>query len=248
MGQFSFTARQASGQIQKGTMTAQSKEAVLRTLRDKGLTPIVVKEASGGGGLSMNINIPGLSGVKTKDIVIFTREFSTMIGAGVPILRALTILKDQSESVMLRTTLEKIVSDVQGGSTLSAAMGKHPKVFSQIYVNMVKAGETGGILDGVLKRLAFQQEKDSAIKGKIKAAMIYPSVVFSVTIIAFFILMTFIVPKIGGILKSLSAGKGKLPFYTTDLLAVSSFMEIAGFLGRCLCWTANRYCSIQKMD
>lgn len=229
MPEFSFTARQQSGQIQKGTLSAHDRKAAIASLRSKQLVPIVVKPAKATG-LNMNINLPGLNSVKTKDLVMFTREFSTMISAGVPILRALSILKEQSESVPLKTALEGITSDVQGGTSLSVALAKHPKAFSDIYVNMVRAGETGGILDGVLKRLAFQAEKDAAIKAKIRAAMIYPCVVFAVTIVAFFILMTFIVPKIGTILTSLSNGKGKLPPYTRALLAVSHVMTKPTFI------------------
>jgi type IV pilus assembly protein PilC len=230
MPEYKFTARQQSGQMQKGTLTAHDRPAAIAALRAKQLTPIVIKESKTNTGLSMNITLPGLDGVKTKDLVIFTREFSTMISAGVPILRSLNILKEQSESYVLRKALEEVTNDVQGGSNLSTALAKHPKAFSQLYVNMVKAGETGGILDEVLKRLAFQEEKDAAVKGKIKAAMIYPSVVFFVTIIAFFILMTFIVPKIGAILTSLSEGKGKLPIYTRALLAISHVMTKPAFI------------------
>jgi type IV pilus assembly protein PilC len=125
-----------------------------------------------------------------------------MVSAGVPMLRSLTTMRDQAESPFFKEILEQISTDVQAGGTLADALRKHPKVFSQIYVNMVAAGEAGGILDQVLNRLAFQQEKDAAIKGKIKAAMVYPAVIGCVTLIAMFVLMTFIVPKIGGILKA----------------------------------------------
>jgi type IV pilus assembly protein PilC len=230
MPDFNFTARQQSGKIQKGTLTAHDRAGALAALRSKQLTPIVVKPAGGSFSLNMNVNIPGLSGVRSKDLVIFTRELSTMINAGVPIVRALNVLKEQAESVPLRKVLEGVTEDVQGGKPLSLAIAKYPKVFSTIYINMVRAGETGGILDEVLKRLAHQEEKDAALKGKIRAAMAYPTVVFTVTILAFFILMTFIVPKIGAILNSLSEGKGKLPVYTRALLAVSNFTKQPAFI------------------
>lgn len=229
MSDFTYTARQASGQIQKGTISAHSHGAALAALRAKQLQPIVVKEVKGGG-LNINITLPGSGGVKTRDLVIFTRQFATMVNAGVPILRALTILKDQSESPTLKKVLERVTADVQGGGNLSEAFAKHPKVFSTIYVNMVRAGETGGILDRVLDRLAYQQEKDSVLKGKIRAAMVYPAVIFTVTMIAFFVLMTFIVPKIGAILTSLSAGTAKLPIYTRALLATSHVMKQPWFI------------------
>ncbi|HVA11506.1 MAG TPA: type II secretion system F family protein [Candidatus Dormibacteraeota bacterium] len=230
MPEFIYTARLPNGQTQKGSISAANKATAMAALRDKHLQLVVIKENKGKTGLSMNITLPGSSGVKSRDLVIFTREFSVMISAGVPILRALTILKDQTESEGLKKVLEKVAADVQGGGNLSDAFAKFPKVFSDIYVNMVRAGETGGNLDDILDRLAFQQEKDALLKSKIKGAMVYPSVIFSVTIIAFFILMTFIVPKIGGILASLSGGTASLPIYTRILLSLSHVMKQPAFL------------------
>lgn len=230
MADFSYTARQQNGHTVKGTIQAHDKAGAMAALRAKQLQPLVVKMSGSKGGLNMNIAIPGTSGVKSKDIVIFTREFSVMISAGVPILRALTILKDQTESIPLKKVLEAIVADVQGGGNLSDAFAKHPKTFSNIYVNMMRAGEAGGNLDDILKRLAFQQEKDAALKGKIRGAMVYPAVIFTVTIVAFFVLMTFIVPKIGGILTSLSGGTASLPIYTRILLSLSHTMKSPIFI------------------
>lgn len=227
MPNFTYTARTTVGQTQKGTITAANKGAAIAALRAKQLQPVIIKEAKSGGGLSMNITLPGSSGVKPKELVVFTRQFSTMVNAGVPILRSLTILKEQSQSAVLKKTLEDVTNNVQGGSNLSDAFAKHPKVFSPIYVNMVRAGEAGGILDKVLGRLAFQQEKDAALKGKIKAAMVYPIVIGVVTVIAMFVLMTFIVPKIGGILTSMGSD---LPIYTRMLLKVSDIMKSPGFI------------------
>jgi len=229
MANFTYTARLSSGQMQKGTMTAHDKAAVIAALRAKQMQPVIVKEVKAKGGLNMNLSLPGSSGIKAKDLVIFTRQFATMINAGVPILRSLNILKEQSESAALKKVLGDVTADVQGGANLSDAMGKHPKAFSTIYVNMVRAGETGGILDEVLNRLAFQQEKDAALRGKIRAAMVYPSVIAVVTMLAFFILMTFIVPKIGNILTSLG-GASKLPIYTRGLLATSHTMKQPFFI------------------
>jgi len=225
MPNFSYTAHQRNGEVQKGTIEASSKVAALASLRDKQLQPIIVKELKKNTGLGMEINIPGLKKVKSKDLVIFTRQLSTLVDAGVPILRSITLLRDQTESPNLKKALTEVISDIQAGTNLSDALGKHSDIFSPIYINMVRAGEAGGILDTVLERLAFQQEKDSALKSKIHGAMIYPAVIFSVTIIAFIILMTFIVPKIGKILTSLSNGKAKLPIYTRALLALSNYMK-----------------------
>lgn len=229
MANFTFTARSASGQVQRGTITARDRSAAMTALRVRQLQPLVVKEAKAAGGLNINITLPGSSGVKPKDLVIFTRQFATMVNAGVPIIRAISLLRDQSESFALKKALDQVVNDVQGGSGLSDALAKHPKVFSQIYINMVRAGEAGGILDQVLNRLAFQQEKDAALRGKIKAAMIYPGVIAGVTAIAFFVLMTYIVPKIGSILTSLSTG-AKLPIYTRILLSVSGLLKQPGVI------------------
>ncbi len=230
MPDFSFTAHNSSGQVQKGTIEARDKDAAIAALRERHLQPFIIKEETGSKGLNMNIPLPGSSKVKTKELVIFTRQFATMVNAGVPILRSLTLLKDQTESMTLKKVLTDVVADIQGGTNLSTAMSKHPKAFSPIYVNMVRAGEAGGILDEVLDRLAFQQEKDSALRGKIHSALIYPSVIFFVTMVAFFILMTFIVPKIGSILTQLSHGKAKLPIYTRALLALSHFMNQPAFI------------------
>lgn len=230
MPSFDYIARLASGQVQKGTITARNRSAAIIALRAKNLQPLVVKETKSKGAGNINITLPGSSGVKAKDLVVFTRQFSTMINAGVPILRSLSVLKEQAQSPTFKKVLDEVVSNVQGGSNLSDAFAKHPKVFSAIYVNMVRAGEAGGILDKVLDRLAYQQEKDSALRGKIRAAMVYPAVIFSVTMLAFFVLMTFIVPKIGAILTSLSNGTTKLPIYTRGLLATSHIMKQPAFI------------------
>lgn len=233
MADFSFSARNAAGQVQHGTISARDKMAAITALRAKHLQPILIKEAKRAKGMKMDIKLPGSDKVKPKDLVVFTRQFSTMVGAGVPILRALTLLKEQSESPAFQKVLEQVVADVQGGANLSDSLAKHPKAFSPIYINMVRAGEAGGILDEVLSRLAFQQEKDAALKGKIKAAMVYPAVISVVTMIAFFVLMTFIVPKIGNILTQMG-GKDALPIYTKALLATSNILKSFGFIAAVL--------------
>jgi type IV pilus assembly protein PilC len=227
MPNFTYIAHTKTGTTQNGTVSARNREAALAALREKQLTPVLVKEAAAHNGLSMEIKLPGSDKVKPKDLVVFTRELSTMVNAGVPILRSLTILSAQAEAPVMKKVLPQVIADIQGGATLSAALSKHPKVFSSIYVNMVRAGEAGGILDEVLNRLAFQQEKDAALKGKIKAAMVYPSVIGVVTLLAFFVLMTFIVPKIGGILEQMGTA---LPIYTRALLSISNTMKQTWFI------------------
>lgn len=220
MTNFAYTARTASGSVQKGTISAQTRKGALDSLQQKGLHPLVVKEAKASG-MNMNISMPGSNAIKSKDIVVFTRQFSTMIGAGVPILRALSTLKDQTESAGLKVVLDTIVADVQGGMSLSEALEKHPKAFSETYINMVRAGEAGGILDQILNRLAFQVEKDAAIKSKFKGAMIYPAVVTSVAIGAVIMLMVSVIPKLTSIL--IEAG-GELPLQTKLIIAVSDLL------------------------
>jgi type IV pilus assembly protein PilC len=229
MPNYLYTVKLSTGKTQKGNIVAHDKSAAINTLRSKQMQPIMIKEASSSVGLGMNITLPG-SKVKSRDLVIFTRQFAVMVNAGVPILRSINILKDQSKSIILKTALTEVLTDVQAGANLSDAFAKHKKVFSDIYVSMVRAGETGGILDKVLNNLAFQQEKDASLKAKIKAAMIYPSVIFSATLIAFFVLMTYIVPKIGAMLNALSSGKQQLPIYTRAMLSASHVMKQPAFI------------------
>jgi type IV pilus assembly protein PilC len=221
--QFSYSARDKSGAVQKGSIFAPDRPAATAAIQAKGLAPILVKEeksaTSGGGSLLDKLNSVGK--VKLEDKVIFTRQFSTMINAGVPIAQSLTILEKQSESKKLQAAVSAVQKSVTGGATLSNSMSQHPEVFNNIYVNMVKAGEAGGILDQVLDRLATQQEKDAAILSKIKGAMIYPGVVTTATVAAFFFLMTVIVPGLAGVFANVGA---QLPWYTVMLLAISSFM------------------------
>jgi len=219
MPNFSYTARNKQGEVQKGAITANTKEAAEGLLKQKNLRPIVVKPAKAG--LSMNVKLPGKHGVKPKDLVIFTRQFATMINAGVPILRSLTTLREQTGSSNLKDALDQVIADVQGGTQLSDAMEKHPKIFSAVYINMVRAGETGGILDQILLRLAQQVEKDSRIKGKLKGALVYPAVLVVVAVGAVSFLLTGVIPKLAGIL---TENNVELPIYTKIVLGLSSLL------------------------
>jgi len=226
MGQFSYSARDKSGVIQKGSVFAPDRAGASAALQAKGLTPILVKEnvqqAKGGAaqsGLMGKLN--GLMKVKLEDKVIFSRQFATMINAGVPIAQSLNILQQQSESPKLKAAVADLTKQVTGGATLANAMAAHPDVFDNIYVNMVRAGETGGLLDQVLDRLATQQEKDAEIVSKVKGAMIYPGVITTATVGAFFFLMTVIVPKLSSIFEDAGAD---LPIYTKILLVISKFL------------------------
>lgn len=220
MPTFNYTARTPENTTQTGTVTAQNKAAALASLKAKGLHPLIVKSTKKTG-LQMDIKLPGSGGVKSKDLVVFTRQFATMIAAGVPILKALTTLKEQSDSPGLKIALDQITNDVQGGMSLSDALTKHPKIFSEIYINMVRAGEEGGILDQILNRLAMQVEKDGTIKSKFKGAMIYPAVVSIVAVIAVIFLMVGVIPKLTSILVE---NGGELPPQTKLIIAVSDLL------------------------
>jgi type IV pilus assembly protein PilC len=226
MANFSYTARNSQDQIVKGTVSAASREAAMQTVIKQGLKPILVKEeGSLAGSTGKKLLSFGGGKVKSRDLVIFTRQLSTMVSAGVPLVGALDTLKNQTESKKFKVQLAGVVKDVQSGLSLADSLGKYPTTFSLIYVNMVRAGETGGILDDILKKLATQQEKDASIRAKVKSATTYPMVLFAITIMAFFILTIFVVPKIGDLVTNLGGPNSKLPPQTVAMLAVSKFMR-----------------------
>lgn len=222
MTKFSYTGIK-NGKTVKGHLDLASKDAVMATLRRQNIQPLVVKKSSEGGLLGSLQNF-GKS-VKLKDLVVFTRQLSTMISAGVPLSRSLATMQDQTNNKYFKTVIAGIAKDVEGGKTLADSLEKYPGVFSDVYVNMVRAGEAGGILDDILKRLAFQVEKDASIRKKIKSAMAYPVVILSITIVAFFGIMIFIIPKIGDILTDLGGEDAELPVYTQAMLATSDFLR-----------------------
>lgn len=201
-----------------GEIEGASKEAIVSSLVHQGVHPVSIK-AAGKKGFTI-----GKPKVKLNDLVIFTRQLSTMISAGVPLARSLTTLATDCESPPLKAAIEGIVKDVEGGIALGDAFAKYPDVFSEVYVNMVKAGEEGGILDEILKRLALQVELDASIRKKVKSAMAYPTVLLVVTVVAFFGIMLIIMPKISSIITNLGGPNAKLPVYTQVLLNASHFM------------------------
>ncbi len=223
--QFSYKATTPEGKSISGTAEAASKQALLSLLHKQGVHPVLI-EASKGKGKSGSL-FGKKKKVKLTDLVVFTRQLSTMISAGVPLARSLAALQEDSPSPYMREVLAAITKDVEGGIPLGDAFAKFPTVFSDVYVNMVHAGEEGGILDQILQRLATQVEQDASIRKKIKSAMMYPIVILTVTIVAFFGIMLFIVPKIGAILLSLGGPHAKLPVYTQVLLNFSNFCSHA---------------------
>lgn len=222
MSQFSYIATDKSDKTTKGQIEAEDQGAAIDLIRKQGMHPISVQLA--GKSKSFTSITIGGNKVKSKNLVIFTRQLATLVNAGVPLVRSLSTLQQQTESVALKKQLEVIVKKVEGGAALGESLATYPKTFSVIYVNMVKAGEEGGILDEVLNRLAVQQEKDATVRGKIKGALTYPAVIGGITAIAFVFLMTTIVPKIGEIIKSLGGSDAQLPIYTRILLGISDYM------------------------
>lgn len=220
MPKFSYSAINSKNKRSTGSVEASSKQAAAKALEKQGLRPIGLKEE--------NIKGKGLAlfkgKVKSKDLVLFTRQLSTMVSAGVPLMRALTTLQQQTESKKFSEVLTAVNKDVQGGTSLGDAFARHPEVFGDIYVNMVRAGEAGGILDDILKRLALQQEKSESIRKKVKGAMTYPIVLLTITTVAFLFLMIFIVPRIGQIVKDLGGPDAQLPLITQVMLGISSFL------------------------
>ncbi|MDB5168932.1 MAG: Type secretion system protein [Candidatus Saccharibacteria bacterium] len=219
---FSYKATTKEGKTVSGTSEVANKQALLAILQKQGLHPVLIeagkKEKSKGGSL-----FGKKKKIKLADLVIFTRQLSTMISAGVPLARSLSALQNDSDNPYVREVLASITKDVESGISMGDAFEKFPNVFSEVYVNMVRAGEEGGILDEILNRLAIQVEQDASIRKKIKSAMMYPTVILSVTVVAFFGIMLFVVPKIGAILLSLGGPNAKLPVYTVALLKFSNF-------------------------
>jgi type IV pilus assembly protein PilC len=211
-----------NGKTIEGTSEAVSREALIATLSHQGIHPLSIKEGSGPGG--QGFLKFGKKKVKIQDLVIFTRQLSTMVSAGVPLTRSLATLAADTNSPELKKAIQAISKEVEGGAPLGSAFAKHPHIFSDVYVNMVRAGEEGGILDEILKRLALQVELDASIRKKIKSAMMYPMVLMVVTVAAFFGIMLIIMPRIGKILTDLGGENAKLPIYTQILLDASEFM------------------------
>ncbi len=206
----------------KGVSDAPSKEALVANLSRQGLRPLVVKVE--GGKSSFLGKLKRGKKVKLHDLVLFTRQMSTMISAGVPLTRALSTLQAQTDNKYFKTVVAGVTKDVEGGISLGDAFAKYPNVFSEVYINMVKAGEAGGILDDILKRLASQVEQDSTMRKKVKSAMMYPMVILCITVVAFFGIMTFVIPKIAKILGDLGGPNAKLPIYTQVMINFSNFL------------------------
>ena len=247
MPKYDYVALDSRGKETKGTVEVASQNEAIGRVKEMGLFPTKIVEtekiqekksslkktrsAARAGGkkggalnINLNINIPGLSGkVKPKVLTAFTRQLATLVDAGLPLLRGLRVLEKQERSGVLKKILGELALSIEGGSTFSEALAQHPKVFNRLFVNMIKAGELGGVLEVVLKRLAEFSEKAQKIKGKVKAALFYPVAVLCVAVGILTLLMVMVVPKF----KEVFAGMGvKLPGFTLFVLAISDAIRL----------------------
>lgn len=214
---FLWEGKTRQGNIQKGEISANNKDEVLALLRRQNIMPVDVKAKPREIKFSF-----GAQKVTDKDIVIFTRQLATMIDAGLPLVQCLEILGSQTENKSLAKIIVQVRSDVESGATFADALKKHPKAFDNLYVNMVAAGEAGGILDTILGRLAAYMEKFAKIKKQIKSAMIYPSVIMFVAVAVVAILMIFVVPMLANMFKEMGQA---LPLPTRIVIAISDFLS-----------------------
>jgi type IV pilus assembly protein PilC len=246
MPKFSYSAMDSRGKPQKGTLeVANQNEAIVR-IKEMGLFPTNVvedkggpataaagkkapakgKKGGGGGGMNFQIKIPGLSGrVKSKVLCTFTRQLATLVQAGLPLLRGLRVLQKQEKSANLKNILGDLAVSIEGGSTFSEALAQHPRVFNRLFVNMVKAGEIGGVLEVVLKRLSEFMEKAQKIKGKVIAAMFYPCAVMVVATAIMGVLMVVVIPKFKEIFEGTLGNGQELPGFTTFVLDISEAIK-----------------------
>src|SRR3954469_10119969 len=213
MATFTYTARAFNGDLRTATIDAASRDDVIAQLRKQRLSVVKIDQ---GGAAKI-----GRGSIKTRDVVIFTRQFSTMINSGLPLVQALTILAEQTDNKALAEVTKKVVFDVESGNTVADALSKHPRAFTNLYVNMVAAGEAGGILDTILLRLATFLEKNDALVRKVKGAMIYPAVIMSVAGIAIVVLLIFVIPVFEKMFASVGLA---LPLPTRVVIGLSNFL------------------------
>lgn len=233
MARFKFTALDAKGKEVNGEIDADSKEQALQRIKDRQFFPTKVEAADGGnapaakarasGGMKKEIKMPKWlqGGVKPAVLTAFTRQLATLVNAGLPLMRSIRVLQRQERNPALKDALGDMAESVEGGSTFAEALAAHPKIFDRLYINMVRAGEVGGVLDVVLGRLAEFQEKAQKIKSKVKSAMTYPVVVLCVAVGILVLLMVKIVPKFKEIFSSMDI---QMPAITQKVMAVSDFM------------------------
>lgn len=216
MPSFEWKGRDRAGRPQGGVLVADSKDAVLAVLRRQQIVPITVKEKG------KEIALPKLRrGVNEKTLAVFTRQFSVMIDAGLPLVQCLQIMGEQQDNKAFQRVVLQVREDVESGSSLANAMKKHPQAFNELYVNMVAAGEAGGILDTILQRLATYIEKAARLKAQVKSAMIYPIAVISIAMLVVYVILWKVIPVFGALFTSLGAD---LPLPTRIVVAMSKFV------------------------
>ncbi len=216
---YTYEGKTAQGQVTRGEMEGVSEAAIRILLRRQGVTPTKVSQK--GKGFNMEIRIGGNS-VAEKDLVVFTRQFATMIDAGLPLVQCLDILSQQQPNPFFKKTISKIKDDVEGGSTFNEALAKHPKVFDELFVNLVAAGEVGGILDTILNRLAAYIEKAMKLKKRIKGAMVYPGVIVTVAVGVVTVLLVFVIPIFA---KMFADFGSELPAPTKLVIGMSDWLK-----------------------
>ncbi len=221
MSTFAYVGRNRQGAVKKGELTAKTRDEAVDQLRKQQVVVTSLEEKSGGGKFKLSLG----SGLTDKDLVVFTRQFGTMINAGLPLIQCLDILSTQSENKVLRETVGDVKNSVEAGSTFSDALRRHPKVFDDLYVNMIHAGEVGGLLDTILTRLAKHIEKAMKLKGQIKSAMVYPTAIVGVAVIIISVLMVWVIPVFAQMFMEMSGGKVGLPGPTQIVINVSNFFQ-----------------------
>ncbi|KIH76912.1 type IV pilus assembly protein PilC [Geoalkalibacter ferrihydriticus] len=221
MAKFAWEGKTRAGAAQKGEMEAPSQAAVTATLRRQGIMPSKVTER--GKGLDRDFKIPGMEPrITTKDLVVFTRQFATMIDAGLPLVQCLDILGRQQDNKTFKKILVQVKEDVESGSTFADALKKHPKAFDELYVNLVAAGEVGGILDTILNRLAAYIEKALKLKKQIKGAMTYPATVVGIAFVVIAVILVFVIPAFETMFADFG---GALPAPTQIVINISNFVQ-----------------------
>jgi type IV pilus assembly protein PilC len=241
MGKYAWEGITRSGQTLKGDMEAPSRDAVMAQLRRQGIRPGNVKER--GKGLDIDLKMPGFEKkVTTRDLVIFTRQFATMIDAGLPLVQCLDILGKQQDNKTFKQILLKVKEDVESGSTFADALKRHPKAFGELYVNLVAAGEVGGILDTILNRLAVYIEKALKLKKKVKSAMTYPATIVGIAVIVIAVILIFVIPSFEKMFQDFG---GELPGPTQFVISLSNLIQryILVFIGAFFLgsWLFRRY-------
>jgi type IV pilus assembly protein PilC len=220
MPKYNWEARSKAGSIQKGVMEASSVIQVEGQLKKYGFTGITVKEDGKGLGFEIKL-FGGAKKIQTKDLVVFTRQFATMIDSGLPLVQCLDILSGQQENKTFKEILTKVKESVESGSTFADALGKHPKAFDQLYVNLVAAGEVGGILDTILNRLAAYIEKSMKLTKQVKGAMVYPITIMTIAVVVVGVILVFVIPTFA---KMFTEFGGELPLPTRIVIAISNFL------------------------